>query len=52
MAQYALAVARLYPKVVNSSTHALHMPTHIFIRLGLWKEAVRCQMIVYLYLTN
>jgi tetratricopeptide (TPR) repeat protein len=39
-ADKALAVARNYGKVAPDVPHALHMPTHIFTRLGLWPESI------------
>jgi tetratricopeptide (TPR) repeat protein len=39
-AQQALAVARAYGDVAPDVPHALHMPTHIFTRLGLWRESI------------
>jgi len=35
-----LAAARAYAKVAPQSEHAQHMPSHIFLQLGLWDEAV------------
>jgi tetratricopeptide (TPR) repeat protein len=35
-----LAAARRYAKVAPRSSHALHMPSHIFMQLGMWDEAV------------
>src|SRR4029077_179366 len=35
-----LAAARAYAKVAPESEHAQHMPSHIFLQLGLWDEAV------------
>jgi len=40
LAQLALPAARKYARVAPSSAHALHMPSHIFTRLGLWDEAI------------
>lgn len=40
LARFALAAARSYAKIAPSSAHALHMPSHIFTRLGLWSEDV------------
>jgi tetratricopeptide (TPR) repeat protein len=40
LATLALAAARSYAKIAPSSPHALHMPSHIFIRLGLWQESI------------
>ncbi len=39
-AEQALAVARNYGNVAPDVPHALHMPTHIFTRLGLWPESI------------
>jgi hypothetical protein len=41
IAQLALNAARRYADVAPSSAHALHMPSHIFTRLGLWDESIR-----------
>ncbi len=41
LAYLALPAARRYAEVAPSSAHALHMPTHIFTRLGLWDESIR-----------
>jgi tetratricopeptide (TPR) repeat protein len=38
-ARRALAAARAYAKVAPASSHALHMPAHIFLQLGLWDDA-------------
>jgi predicted Zn-dependent protease len=40
LAHFALAAARKYASIAPSSAHALHMPSHIFTRLGLWDEDV------------
>jgi len=31
--------ARAYAKIAPASEHALHMPSHIFVQLGLWDDA-------------
>jgi hypothetical protein len=41
IADQALPAARRYAEVAPSSAHALHMPSHIFTRLGLWDESIR-----------
>ncbi len=41
LAQQALSAARQYALVAPASAHALHMPSHIFTRLGLWDECIR-----------
>ncbi|RAK70464.1 hypothetical protein [Hymenobacter edaphi] len=40
LAALALPAARQYAAVAPSSAHALHMPSHIFTRLGLWDECI------------
>jgi len=40
MAGLGLAAARQYASIAASSPHAVHMPGHIFARLGLWKEDI------------
>jgi tetratricopeptide (TPR) repeat protein len=40
LAEKALAVARNYGKIAPSVPHALHMPTHIFTRYGIWEESI------------
>jgi tetratricopeptide (TPR) repeat protein len=41
LAELGLDAARKYASVAPSSAHALHMPSHIFTRLGLWNECIR-----------
>ena len=36
----ALNVARTYGTIAPDIPHALHMPTHIFTRVGLWEESI------------
>jgi tetratricopeptide (TPR) repeat protein len=40
LAPQALRVARNYYKIAPEIPHALHMPTHIFTRLGYWQESI------------
>lgn len=40
LASEALPAARAYAKIAPSAPHALHMPSHIFTRLGLWPESI------------
>ena len=40
LAERALEAARRYAKIAPDSPHALHMPSHIFTRLGLWQESI------------
>lgn len=40
LAEKALEVANRYGKIAPDIPHALHMPTHIFTRLGYWQESI------------
>ena len=40
LAELALPAARAYARIAPSAPHALHMPSHIFTRLGMWKESI------------
>ncbi|HEY8182847.1 MAG TPA: hypothetical protein VII32_11445 [Thermoanaerobaculia bacterium] len=40
LAPLALNAAYAYAKIAPSSPHALHMPSHTFVRLGMWKETI------------
>src|SRR6185503_16509070 len=40
LAQDGLAAARRYAAIAPAAPHALHMPSHIFARLGLWEEDI------------
>ncbi len=40
LAGRALGAARGYAKIAPDAPHALHMPSHIFTRLGLWQESI------------
>src|SRR5271157_764133 len=40
LAPRGLPAARAYSKIAPSAPHALHMPSHIFTRLGLWEESI------------
>jgi tetratricopeptide (TPR) repeat protein len=44
LAELALPAARAYAKIAPASAHAQHMPSHIFIRLGLWQEAIESNL--------
>jgi hypothetical protein len=45
LAHLALPAARKYASVAPSSAHALHMPSHIFTRLGLWDECINSNLV-------
>jgi tetratricopeptide (TPR) repeat protein len=40
LASEGLVAARMYAKIAPDSSHAIHMPSHIFTRLGLWQESI------------
>jgi tetratricopeptide (TPR) repeat protein len=40
MARQGLQAARDYSKIAPSAPHALHMPSHIFTRLGYWDDSI------------
>ena len=40
LASRALEVARGYDKIAPEVPHVLHMPTHIFVRLGIWPDTI------------
>src|SRR6266567_1678814 len=40
MAKRGLAAAEVYSRIAPSAPHALHMPSHIYTRLGMWKESI------------
>ena len=40
LAQQGLEAARRYAAIAPDSSHALHMPSHIFVRLGMWQESI------------
>ena len=40
LADRALVAARRYSVIAPDAPHALHMPSHIFARLGLWQDDI------------
>ena len=44
LAPLALKAARNYAKIAPSAPHALHMPSHIFTRLGYWDESIQSNL--------
>jgi len=44
LAEKALPAARAYAKIAPSAPHALHMPSHIFTRVGLWQESIQSNL--------
>ena len=48
LAERGLPAARVYAKIAPSVPHALHMPSHIFSRVGAWGEMVEDNRASYL----
>jgi tetratricopeptide (TPR) repeat protein len=44
LAAEGLAAARHYGEIAPSGPHAVHMPGHIFARLGLWQEDIESNL--------
>jgi hypothetical protein len=40
IAEKGLDAARRYAKIAPAAPHALHMPSHIFTRVGYWSESI------------
>jgi tetratricopeptide (TPR) repeat protein len=36
----ALPAARVYARIAPAGSHALHMPSHVFTQLGMWRDVV------------
>jgi len=43
----ALPAARAYADIAPAAAHALHMPSHIFVRLGMWPELEQSNVAAY-----
>jgi tetratricopeptide (TPR) repeat protein len=43
----ALPAARAYSKIAPAAAHALHMPSHIFVQLGMWDDVVASNIVAY-----
>jgi hypothetical protein len=44
LAALGLAAARNYATIAPDSAHALHMPSHIFTRLGYWQDSIHSNL--------
>jgi tetratricopeptide (TPR) repeat protein len=40
LAQLGIPAARRYAQIAPAASHALHMPSHIFARVGLWQDDI------------
>lgn len=45
LAQLAVPAAQVYAKLAPDSPHAQHMPSHIFVRLGMWQETIDSNLV-------
>ena len=43
----ALPAARVYAKIAPAAPHALHMPSHIFVQLGMWQDVAASNTVAY-----
>ncbi|MEM9208845.1 MAG: hypothetical protein AAGA61_06340, partial [Pseudomonadota bacterium] len=43
----ALPAAKVYAGIAPASAHALHMPSHIFLQLGMWEGVVDSNIVAY-----
>src|SRR5436190_2350472 len=46
-APLALPAARAYAKIAPAAPHALHMPSHIFVQLGMWDDVATSNTVAY-----
>jgi tetratricopeptide (TPR) repeat protein len=46
-APLGLPAARAYAGIAPAAAHALHMPSHIFVQLGLWADVVESNIDAY-----
>jgi tetratricopeptide (TPR) repeat protein len=44
MAEHGLPAARKYAQLAPAAPHALHMPAHIFARMGLWQDDINSNL--------
>src|SRR5580698_10255365 len=44
LAQLGIPAARRYAAVAPAAPHALHMPSHIFARVGLWQDDINSNL--------
>jgi hypothetical protein len=46
-APLALPAANAYAKIAPAAAHALHMPSHIYVQLGMWQETAASNVVAY-----
>jgi hypothetical protein len=45
IAEKGLEAAKRYAKIAPSATHAQHMPSHIFTRVGYWRDSIEANRV-------
>ncbi len=45
LADQAIGAAERYCEIAPSAAHALHMPSHTFTQVGMWRESVRANLL-------
>jgi tetratricopeptide (TPR) repeat protein len=45
IAEKGLNAARVYAKIAPDASHAQHMPSHIFTRVGYWQESINSNVV-------
>src|SRR5260370_26325550 len=43
----ALPAARVYARIAPAAPHALHMPSHIFVQLGMWQDVATSNIVAH-----
>ena len=46
-APLALPAANLYAKIAPAAAHALHMPSHIYVQMGMWQQMASSNIEAY-----
>jgi tetratricopeptide (TPR) repeat protein len=44
LAERGVDAARRYAKIAPDSPHALHMPSHVFTRMGFWEDSIQSNL--------
>jgi hypothetical protein len=44
LAELGIPAARRYAEIAPAAPHALHMPSHIFARVGLWQDDIKSNL--------
>lgn len=46
-APLALSAANAYAKIAPAAAHALHMPSHIYVQLGMWQQVAASNVVAH-----